>query len=88
MTPVKTWECWTMSEEDIDHLAADMGLYPQDLTEEDKEIIAKNFIKGLGWALENRQGMMRLAVEQTRADREQYELDEVTKLVVVRVGGD
>ena len=48
MRQKKEWECWTLSQEEIEQQAVRMGLDPVKFTEHDLEVIADYFKDMLG----------------------------------------
>jgi hypothetical protein len=57
----KEWECWTLTETEIMHTASEMGF--KKLTSQQIEDIARRFRKGVSWALDDHEEILKEAIE-------------------------
>ena len=68
MTADKEWVCWTLCQPEIDHVAAALGIPVKDLSLADYDEIARQFRKGLNWALDDWEEILAEAVRQARGE--------------------
>lgn len=60
----KTWECWTLSIEDIEKIAKETGRDIKEFSEEDLNEIARKFKKGIEWSVYDAwEGILKEAIE-------------------------
>lgn len=57
------WDCWVLRQEDIDRVASKLGINPAELTDEQYEEIASNFIFGFRCLADNWDKILEDAIE-------------------------
>ena len=65
------WFCWTLSKEDIDHVAQRLGINPKTFTDDDYEEIGRTFIKGFGWSNEEWELILEEAINLHTVEKNQ-----------------